>query len=235
MNRRPFPISTGSLSIDRMLQGGLYSGQLTIVYGKPRTGKTSLALRCASECANDERKVLYIDSDYSFHPNRLAQMTSEQFENISKQIIIIRPQTFQDQSLLIEKLDQYANDNFGLVVIDTVTTLYLVELSMLGEAFSLNRELNRQLAYLIHWAKTLDLSILATSQVRSSVEDEVNNAVLPVATRVVQYWATNILRLEVLRKDMFRAVLEKYSDDHLSGLFVSYKISEKGIIDVDDG
>jgi RecA/RadA recombinase len=215
-----------------LLHGGLYSGQLTIAYGKPRTGKTSLAISCASECASNEKKVLYIDSDYAFHPNRLAQMTGEQFEKISKQIIIIRPRTFHDQSLLVEKLDQYTNDDFGLVIIDTVTSLYLVELSTLGEAFSLNRELNRQLAFLIHWAKTLDFSVLVTSQVRSSVE--VNNAVIPVATRVVKYWATNILRLEASRKDMFRAVIEKDSDAHISGLFTSYKISEKGIIDVDD-
>jgi len=234
LNKPPFPISTGSLSIDRLLHGGLYSGQLTIAYGKPRTGKTSLAISCASECASNEKKVLYIDSDYAFHPNRLAQMTGKQFEKISKQIIIIRPHKFQDQSLLIEKLDQYTNDDFGLVVIDTVTSLYLVELSTLGEAFSLNRELNRQLAYLIHWAKTLDFSVLVTSQVRSSVKDEVNNVVIPVATRVVKYWATNILRLETSRKDMFRAVIEKDSDAHISGLFTSYKISEKGIIDVDD-
>ena len=232
MNKPPFPISTGSLPIDRLLHGGLYSGQLTIAYGKPRTGKTSLAISCASECASNEKKALYIDSDYAFHPNRLAQMTGEQFEKISKQIIIIRPRTFHDQSLLVEKLDQYTNDDFGLVIIDTVTSLYLVELSTLGEAFSLNRELNRQLAFLIHWAKTLDFSVLVTSQVRSSVE--VNNAVIPVATRVVKYWATNILRLEASRKDMFRAVIEKDSDVHISGLFTSYKISEKGIIDVDD-
>lgn len=234
MSRPPFPISTGSPSIDRLLHGGLYSGQLTIAYGKPRTGKTTLAISCASECANDEKKVLYIDSDYAFHPNRLAQITDEQFEKISEQIIIIRPRSFQDQSLLIEKLDQYTNENYGLVIIDTVTSLYIVELSTIGEAFSLNRELNRQLAYLTHWAKTLDLSVLATSQVRSSFEDEVNNAVTPVATRVVKYWATNILRLEVSGKDMFRAILEKDSDAHISGLFASYKICEKGIIDVDN-
>jgi len=231
--RPPFPISTGSLSIDRLLHGGLYSGQLTIAYGNPRTGKTTLAISCASKCANSEKNVLYIDSDYTFHPNRLSQITGEQFEKISNQIIIIRPHTFQDQSLLIEKLDQYTNDNFGLVIIDTVTSLYLLELSTVGEAFSLNRELNRQLAYLIHWAKTLNLSVLATSQVRSSVEDEVNNATTPVATRVVKYWANNILRLEVTGKDMFRAILEKDSDSHISGLFTSYKICEKGLIDVE--
>lgn len=229
--RPPFPISTGSKSIDRLLHGGLFSRQITIAYGKPRTGKTTLAISCASKCASSGKSVLYIDSDHTFHPKRLAQIIGKQFEKVSNQIIIIKPHLFQDQSLIIENLDQYTNENFGLVIIDAVTSLYLLELSTIGEAFSLNRELNRQLAYLVHWAKTLNLSVLATSQVRSSVEDEVDNTIIPVATRVVKYWANNILRLDVTGENIFRAILEKDSDSNVAGRFSSYKICEKGLID----
>jgi len=227
------PIATGSLALDRLLKGGIQPKQLTLVYGEPKTGKTTLCIGCASNCASIGMNVLFVDSDHTFYPERLAQIAGESFKEASERILVLKPETFQTQSALCERLDQYACSGVELVIVDTITSLYRVELSTRKEAFSVNRELNRQLAYLSHWAETLGLAVLATSQVRGAVEGGGVDTVVPVATRVVRHWASNILRLELLDDEARKATLEKAEHLPLSGPFALYTICEIGIKDLE--
>jgi len=177
------------------LGGGLPADGLSLIYGEAETGKTSLAIQCAVNCARMGYKSLFIDSDGTFSSKRLSQIASYDYESVSPSIILMKPTTFQEQVMAIDHLDEYITKKFGLMVLDTITSLYRVELGGPKETFALNRELNRQVAFLTQIVKTRRMAALITSQVRSIfLEGHVDME--PVATRVLKFWSDVVLNLK---------------------------------------
>lgn len=175
--------------IDRFFEGGLPPGSVNLVYGEPETGKTTIAIQCAVSCALQGYKTLYVDCDSTFAVQRLAQLSSGSFEEISERIILIRPKNFREQAMVIDQLMEYAGKSFGLMVFDTVTSLYRLKVSESpAKTFELNRELNRQLAILAQHARTQKIAALILSQVRTAF-NEATISIEPVATRVSKFWA----------------------------------------------
>ncbi len=203
-------IPTGSVSIDKVLEGGLNSGSVTLVYGEAETGKTTLAVQCAINCAQQGYKTLFVDCDGTFSARRLSDVASERLKEIADLIILMRPESFKEQTTVIDKLPEYATRSFGLLVIDTFTSLYRLRVAELpNKTFELNRELNRQAACLAQIARISKIAVLATSQVRSILNDA-NMGVEPVGTRVLKFWADTIILLKPSEgTGLIRAVLEK--------------------------
>jgi RecA/RadA recombinase len=200
-------IPSGSSSLDQALDGGLPQGEMCLLYGEAETGKSALAMQCAANCARLGFKTLFIDSEGTFLPERLSQIVSQDFGEVSDFIIVARPTTFGEQADLIDGLNKFVNRRFGLIVVDTITSLYRSELLNRKETFSLNRELNRQVATLAEMAKTLELSVLLVSQVRSVVAEA---DVTPVATRVLRFWCDSVVGLSrVGSRSMVKASVEK--------------------------
>jgi len=203
-------ISTGCSGLDRLLGGGLKPGNLTLIYGEASTGKTSLAIQLAVNSARMGYKVILIDSDGSFTPQRLFQIAGEDSEEVSALIILMRPTTFEEQAEIINNLDRYIIGRLGLIIIDTITSLYRASIIGSEDTFTLNRELNRQVATLSEIAKAKSMPILLISQVRSIPREEGDMKVEPVATRVLKFWSDVIISLK--REPMMgviRATLEK--------------------------
>jgi len=200
-------IPTGSSSLDQALDGGLPQGEMCLLYGQAETGKSALAMQCAVNCARLGFKTLYVDSEGTFLPERLSQIASQDFSEVSEYIIVARPTTFGEQVALFDGLEKFVNKRFGLIVFDTVTSLYRSELLNKKETFSLNRELNRQVATLAEIVKNLKLSVLLLSQVRSVIPEA---DVAPVATRVLRFWCGSVISLSrVGPRNMVKASVEK--------------------------
>jgi RecA/RadA recombinase len=155
-------------------------------------------------------KTLFVDCDNTFSPERLSQLASGKFQEVAELVILVKPEDFKEQAALIDRLENYTAKNSGLVVIDTVTSLYRASVAEAsGKAFGLNRELNRQMAILAQAAQTQKIPIIVTSQV-SSVFDETHVSVAPVATRVLKFWADAILAMKPTENpQIIKAVLEK--------------------------
>jgi RecA/RadA recombinase len=203
-------ILTGCGCIDRHLGGGISPESVTLVYGEPETGKTTLAMQCAVNCAMQGYKTLFVDCDNTFSAKRLTQVASGKFEEIADLIILIKPADFQEQTAVIDRISEYTAKNFGLVVIDTLNSLYRAKVAeSSGKPFGLSRELNRQLAILAQTAKTQKTPVIVTSQVRS-VFNETYDTVAPVATRVLKFWADTIIAMKPTENPQtIKAVLEK--------------------------
>ncbi len=117
-------ILTGCGCIDESMSGGISPGSLTLIYGEPETGKTTLAMQCAVNCAMQNYKTLFVDCDNTFSAKRLSQVSSGKFEEIAELMLLMRPTDFKEQTAVIDRLSEYIAKNFGLVVIDTFTSLY---------------------------------------------------------------------------------------------------------------
>ena len=223
-------ILTGCECIDRNTDG-ILAESVTLIYGEPETGKTTMAMQCAVNCAMQDNKTFFVDCDNTFSAKRLSQIASGKFEEIADLIVLIKPNDFREQIAVIDRLSDYIEKNFGLVVIDTVTSLYGVRVAELsGKAFGLNRELNRQMAILAQVAKTQKIPVVVTSQVRS-VFNEANVSVAPVATRVLSFWADTIIAMKPTENSrIIKAVLEK-TPKRAKEITCHLKIEETGIHD----
>lgn len=224
-------ITTGCKCIDNSIGGGISPETVTLIYGEPETGKTTLAMQCAFSCAVQGYKVLFVDCDNTFSAKRLSQISGERFDAVAERIILVKPKDFREQTAVIDNIQDYAGKNVGLTIIDTFTSLYgarVAETS--GKAFTVNRELNRQLAILAQMTKIRKIPVVITSQVRA-VFTEQNAGVRPVATRVLKFWADTIIALKPTDyPQTVNAVVEK-SRDNLQEVDCYIQIGEKGIQD----
>jgi RecA/RadA recombinase len=223
-------IPTGTLCIDNALGGGVPAGMVTLIYGEPETGKTTLAMQCAVHCALQNLKVLFVDCDNTFYPKRLAQISQNQFDQVAERIVLVKPKNFREQTAVTDNIQDYVSKNVGLIVIDTFTSLYSAE--TLPKSFSLNRELNRQLAGLAQLTKIRKIPIIITSQVRSVISEQ-SSEVRPVATRVLKFWADTIIALKPTEyPQTFKALIEKSPQSQVP-VTCYIQIGEAGIQDAE--
>ncbi len=216
-----------------MLGGGFPADCVSLVYGEAETGKTSLAIQCAVNCGRTGHKSFFVDSDGTFSSKRMSQIAYYDYDEISSSIILIKPTTFQEQMKVIDRLEEYITSKFGLIIVDTITSLYRVELGGPKETFILNRELNRQVALLAQIVKTQKIPALITSQVRSVLGKQIR--VEPVATRVLKFWSDVVLNLELTGQTrVMKALLEKHPE-RKSPASCYVKIERTGIRDYRTG
>jgi DNA repair protein RadB len=204
-------IPTGCGSLDKLLCGGILTNEISLVYGEAETGKTCLAIQCAVNSARLGYKTLFIDSDGTFPSERLSQIAHNDLNEVSPMITLVKPSTFQEQALVINRLEEYLSSTIVLVIVDTVTSLYRAEASEEKEkTFGLNRELGRQLACLAQIAKTKKVAVLITSQVHNTFF-EGSGEMEPVATRVLRFWSDAVLKLKsTSQRNTVKAVIEKH-------------------------
>jgi len=225
-------IPTGCGSLDKLLNGGLHQSEVTLVYGEAETGKTSLAIQCAVNATRLGFKAIFVDSDGTFFTRRLAQISGPDLNEVAPNITVVKPTTFQEQGLAVDRLDAYLTPQVGLITVDTVTSLYRVEINESKQkTFKLNRELGRQLACLAQVAKTRKVAVLITSQVRNVFLEDIVT-VEPVATRVLRFWSDTVLNLKPANhRNTMKAVLEKHINRNCPiNCYVS--IEETGICDL---
>jgi RecA/RadA recombinase len=224
-------IQTGCNCIDNNIGGGIKSDVITLIYGEPETGKSTLALQCAFNCAAQGLKVLFVDCDNTLSTKRLSQIAGDRFDEVAERIVLLKPKDFCEQTIVVDHIQDYVGKKVGLIVIDTLTSLYgarVCETS--SKAFTVNRELNRQLAILAQTVKILKIPLIITSQVRSIIEEE-QEAVRPVATRVLKFWADIAIVLKPTEiPQTIKAIVErKHETTPRAVCYV--QIVEKGIQD----
>jgi RecA/RadA recombinase len=225
-------IHTGCSCIDRNIGGGISPESVTLIYGEPETGKTTFAIQCTVSCALQNYKTLFVDCDNTFSTKRLSQLSADKFEQVAEQVILIKPKDFHEQTAVIDRIQDYTAKNFGLIVVDTFTSLYGAKVAEeSGKAFSVNRELNRQLAILAQTAKIRKIPVIIVSQVRS-VFDDPNVGVAPVANRVLKFWADTIIAMKPTGyPQTIKAVLE--TRDNKQEVTCYVQIGETGIKDTE--
>jgi RecA/RadA recombinase len=207
------------------------TGEIVLIYGEPATGKSTLLLQIAVQAARNGARTLFIDADHSFFAERLSGLSKNCLE-VSKQILVSKPNSLVDLTSLLSKLDNYVSPEVGLVAVDTMTSLYRKEMDGNRNLFSLNRELNLQLAYLLQTARIFEFPVLITSQVRSNLKSDSSRSELePVATRVLEYWSQRVLRINLLQEGLREVCLETAVEPNLKGKKTVVRLGDSGFVD----
>ena len=138
-------LTTGSVELDKLLEGGIETGSITEVFGEFRTGKTQLCHTLCVTCqmavteGGAEGKAIYIDTEGTFRPNRL-QAIAERFgldpavalENVA----CARAHNSEHQMELLKVAAAImAQDRYALLVVDSATALFRTDYTGLDPGF----------------------------------------------------------------------------------------------------
>jgi DNA repair protein RadB len=225
-------IQTGCLSLDNLLRGGFRRREVTLIYGEAATGKTTTVIQAAVSVARIGLKVLYVDSDHSFTLQRFQQIAKTEFQAAGELIMLFLPETFAEQRTLVESFENYLTPSLGLVIIDSLSSLYRAAFSRAESIFTLNRDLSRQLAYLGELTASSRVACIVTSQVHARLTPPVGE-VEPVARRALFHFPRTILRLRnTPRQGVKEFVLERIEGSDIRGDSCLVALGDTGLEDV---
>ena len=203
-------ISAGSYDLNKLLYGGYEKDIITTIYGPAGSGKTNFCLLAAVSQAKKGNKVIFIDTEGGFSIERVKQLSAESYEEVLKNIMLLKPVNFDEQkkafSTLVSEIK--SKGKIGLIVVDGMTMLYRLELSEASQRKDdsqirqTNSELARQMRILAEIARIKNIPVLVTNQVYSEFLSEEDfrsgkeRGVNMVGGDILRYWCKCLLELQ---------------------------------------
>ncbi|NXN32765.1 RA51D protein, partial [Nycticryphes semicollaris] len=169
-------LPTGSLSLDQLLDSGLYTGEMMELMGAPGSGKTQVCLGMAATVSLSlKQHLLFLDSTGGFTASRLYQILRAWAEAEEEQAALQRIQVVRVFNIyemlralqeLRDRLSQQIVSSMGplkMVVIDSVSAVvYPLLGGKQSEGLAIMMQLARELKTL---AKDFSLAVVVTNQV----------------------------------------------------------------------
>ncbi|MEM4598774.1 MAG: DNA repair and recombination protein RadA [Candidatus Diapherotrites archaeon] len=234
-------ISTGSKELDSLLGGGIESQSITEVYGKMASGKTQwcfqlcVMVQLPIEKGGLEGKAIYIDSESSFRPERIAQIAEAKGldpKNALKNIFVARAYNADHQILLAEKADEIIKkEGVRLLVVDSLTSQFRAEYIGRGMLAERQQKLNKHMHQLARMAEMHNLCVLVTNQVMERPDILFGDPTAPVGGNIVGHASKTRLYLRQSKGE--KRVARLIDSPSLPDGEAIYKITERGIEDVD--
>ncbi len=199
-------LSTGCEELDELLGGGIEKNTLTNVYGPPGCGKTTLCLQTTVSCIKEGKKVVFIDTEGGFSKERLGQIAGD-LEGPLDEIILIEPDNFDNQDENVDRLDKICEKkDVGLIVLDSLVTLYRLELSN-GDTRDINSRLANQLSVLSNLSRKREIPVLITNQIYADIE---NGGVELVSRDIAKYQSKCLIEMKKFERGKRLAILRKH-------------------------
>lgn len=239
-------ISTGSNAVDTILSGGVETGSITEVYGEFNTGKTQfchtlcVTAQIARGLGGAEGRVLYIDSEGTFRPERIVQICDSRgfdsevvLDNI--QVAVAKSSDHQ-MDLLSNASEFFVKDRYSLLIVDSCTSLLRAEYTGRGNLSERQTALQKMLRQLHILAQTYNVAVVLTNQVVS----DIGGAALmggggdnkkPIGGNIMGHAATT--RLQFRKGKGGSKVVKIVDSPMLAENEAQFKITEAGVTDTD--
>ncbi len=121
---------------DLVLGGGIVPGSLTLIGGSPGVGKSTLLLKVAGSIAKSGKKVLYVSGEESAGQIKLRANRLDANHDSLYLLSEIKLEEIQDELL---------RENYEVVIIDSIQTIYSSNLSSAPGSVSQVREITFEL------------------------------------------------------------------------------------------
>ena len=168
-------ILTGSPGFDEVMGGGFETGAITELFGEFGSGKTQVAHQLAvnvqipKEDGGLGGKVIYIDTENTFRPERIMQMAEKMgidSNEALKNIKIARAYNSDHQMLLSEKCEELLkSQEYKLVIVDSLTAHFRAEFIGRGTLSERQQKLNKHMHTLLKLADMYNTCVVVTNQV----------------------------------------------------------------------
>lgn len=121
---------------DLVLGGGIVPGSLTLIGGSPGVGKSTLLLKVAGSIAKSGKKVLYVSGEESAGQIKLR---ANRLDANNEHVYLL------SEIKLEEIQDELLRDNYEVVIIDSIQTIYSSNLTSAPGSVSQVREITFEL------------------------------------------------------------------------------------------
>lgn len=208
--RIPVPMN----ELSRVLGGGIVPGSLVLIGGEPGIGKSTLLLQMAATLAQSAGTVLYISGEESVQQ---MKMRAERLGLTPDTLYLLTETNLDEIAAHIERLKP------KLVIVDSIQTVYLEELTSAAGSISQVRE---SAARLMRVAKATHVAIFLVGHV--------TKAGAIAGPRVLEHIVDTVLYLEGERFHAYRllrSVKNRFGATSEVGVF---EMTQEGMIEIDN-
>lgn len=205
-------IETSFDEFNRVLGGGIVLGSLVLIGGDPGIGKSTMLLQVSSQLAKKDHKVLYVSGEES---QKQIKLRAERL-GVATQNLYVLSET--DLSYIARYMDEMSPD---FVVIDSIQTIYLQEVTSAPGSVSQVRECTSELMKI---AKTKGIPIFIVGHVTKE------GAI--AGPRLLEHMVDAVLYFEGERHHTYRilrAVKNRFGSTNETGIF---EMKELGLVEV---
>ncbi len=233
-------ITTGSKSFDELMGGkGFESQAITEFFGEFGSGKTQIVHQMCVNAQLPEEKgglsshVFYIDTENTFRPDRIKQMTEAydlDTDEILSKIHVARAYNSSHQMLLAEKVNELSKEfSARLLIVDSLTSHFRAEFIGRGALADRQQKLNKHMHALLRWGDLNNGVVLVTNQVSSKPDAFFGDPTRPIGGHIVGHTAT--FRLYLRKSKGGKRIARLIDSPHLPEGEAVFSVSEKGIRD----
>ena len=129
-------ISTQNSELDLVLGGGVVEGSLVLIGGSPGIGKSTLLLKIASNFAAQGKKTLYVSGEESASQ---IKMRAQRLDAVKEGLFLLT------EILLKNILAEVRKNEYKILVIDSIQTLYSEKIASAPGSVSQVREITFEL------------------------------------------------------------------------------------------
>lgn len=205
---------TGIKELNRVLGGGLVKGSLVLITGEPGIGKSTLLLQISKNLSEKYGNVLYISGEES---EQQIKLRAHRLDCLSDSLFVVSE---TDVQLIEEYIDQI---NPVFIVVDSIQTLYMSELSSAPGSVSQVRECTNSLMRL---GKSKDIPMFIVAHVTKKGELAGPQMLAHLVDTVVMFQHIADQGLRILR-----ASKNRFGSTNEIGLF---EMRDKGLEEVID-
>ena len=232
-------ISTGSKSLDALLGGGVQTQAITEFFASFGSGKTQVGFQLSVNVQKPKDqgglggKVLFIDTENTFRPRRIAQIAEHAGldpDSVLKNIYVARAFNSAHQMYLLEKSeDLLREDNIKLLIVDSLTALFRSDYVGRGTLAERQQKLNKHIHTLQKFADLYDVAIYVTNQVMSKPNVLFGDPTTPIGGHILGHMSTYRVYLRKSKGD--KRIARLIDSPDLPNAEAVFEVNEKGIVD----
>ena len=200
-------VSTGISEMDRVLGGGIVTGQVVLVAGEPGIGKSTILLQVADKLSNvkENEKVIYVSGEESVNQIKIR---AERLGIMGKNIVLFEE---TDIDSVVNEIDNLDTTHTRAIVIDSIQTMQTNDLS--GMAGSVGQV--RECAFrLVKLAKSTGIPVFLVGHVTKGGTIAGPSVLMHIVDTVIWFEGDRTLSLRLLR-----AVKNRFGPTDEVGIF----------------
>jgi len=217
-------ISTGSISLDKALGGGIPKGRIIEIYGPESSGKTTLALHAISEVQKSGGTAAFIDAEHALDPEYAKRIGVN-----TEELLISQPDNGEQALEIVETLTR--SGGIDLIVIDSVAALTpkaeiegMMGDSHMGLQARLMSQALRKLTSIISKTGT---TVIFLNQLRMKIGIMFGNPETTTGGNALKFYAS--VRLDIRSIDKVNGTNDEGEGKEVTGRRVRVKVTKNKV------
>ena len=232
-------ITTGSKELDALIGGGVETMEINECYGKFSSGKSQIGFQLSLNAQKPVEqgglggRVLFIDSESTFRPERIKQLAESagmDADAALKNILVARAVNSDHQMVLVDKAEEMVRENnIRLIVVDSLTSHFRADYIGRGALGDRQQKLNKHIHTLQKLADKFNLAVYITNQVMDNPGIMFGDPATPIGGHVLAHAATYRIYLRKGKEE--KRIARLVDSPNMPEGECVFKVTPKGIAD----